>query len=196
MFKFDTSKFMQRKINDKWKLILSTIHGRHHALRCHPQQQSTPMVPPSTGSNRQESGSSTGSRPQHHRKGERSYLHTIIQQGKSWATKAQQDLPINVTINSRLTCKALRVHRAKDSATSSWSLAFIILDTLISLAKYYVCTYKLEQAERWPMSMSKVSKYTKHNDIIIMNISISNSSNPPTVHQTYYEMTAMTCSHS
>jgi hypothetical protein len=35
--------------------------------------------------------------------------------------------------------------RTKDSATSSWSLAFIILTILISLAKYYVCTYKLEQ---------------------------------------------------
>jgi hypothetical protein len=33
----------------------------------------------------------------------------------------------------------------KDSTTSSWSLAFIILDFLISLAKYFVCTYKLEQ---------------------------------------------------
>jgi hypothetical protein len=33
----------------------------------------------------------------------------------------------------------------KDSATSSWSLAFIILGILI-FAKYYICTYKLEQA--------------------------------------------------
>jgi hypothetical protein len=40
------------------------------------------------------------------------------------------------------------------------------------------------------MSTSKVSKYNKHNDIIIMNISISNSSNPPTVHQAYYKMTS------
>jgi hypothetical protein len=31
-----------------------------------------------------------------------------------------------------------------DSATSSWSLAFIILPIFI-LDKYYVCTYKLEQ---------------------------------------------------
>jgi hypothetical protein len=36
-----------------------------------------------------------------------------------------------------------------DLATSSWSLVFIILVILISLVKYYVCTYKLEQAERW-----------------------------------------------
>jgi hypothetical protein len=35
--------------------------------------------------------------------------------------------------------------RTKDSVTSSWSLAFIILAILISLSKYYVCTYKLEQ---------------------------------------------------
>jgi hypothetical protein len=65
-------------INDKRKLILSIIHGRHHALRCHPQQQSTPMTPLSKGSNHQESGPPTGSHPRHHRKGERSYLHTII----------------------------------------------------------------------------------------------------------------------
>jgi hypothetical protein len=30
--------------------------------------------------------------------------------------------------------------------TSSWSLDFINLANLISVAKYYVCTYKLEQA--------------------------------------------------
>jgi hypothetical protein len=41
------------------------------------------------------------------------------------------------------------------------------------------------------MSTSKVSKYNKHNDNVIMTISISHSSNPSTVHQTYYEMTAM-----
>jgi hypothetical protein len=35
--------------------------------------------------------------------------------------------------------------RTKDLATSSWSLAFIILAILISLAKYYVYIYKLEQ---------------------------------------------------
>jgi hypothetical protein len=46
------------------------------------------------------------------------------------------------------------------------------------------------------MSMSKVSKYNKHNDIIIMNISISNSLNPPTVHQTHYEMTTTRSCHS
>jgi hypothetical protein len=34
----------------------------------------------------------------------------------------------------------------KDSATSSWSLDFINLVILNSLVKYYVCTYKLEQA--------------------------------------------------
>jgi hypothetical protein len=42
------------------------------------------------------------------------------------------------------------------------------------------------------MSMSKVSKYDKHNDIIIMNIYIYNFSNPPIVHQTYYGMTTIT----
>jgi hypothetical protein len=60
------------------------------------------MAPPNTGFNRQESGPPTGSRPRYHRKEERSYLHTIIQQGKAWATKAQQDLPVNVIINNRL----------------------------------------------------------------------------------------------
>jgi hypothetical protein len=47
-------------INDKRKLILSTIHERHHALTRRPQQQSMPMVPLSTGPNRQESGPPTG----------------------------------------------------------------------------------------------------------------------------------------
>jgi hypothetical protein len=46
------------------------------------------------------------------------------------------------------------------------------------------------------MSTSKVSKYNNHDDNIIMTISISNSSNPSTVHQTYYEMTAMISCHS
>jgi hypothetical protein len=89
-------------INDKRKLILSTIHGRHHALRRRPQQQSTPMAPPNMGPNRQEFRPPTGSRPRYHQKGERSYLHTIISQGKAWATKSQQGLPVNVAINSRL----------------------------------------------------------------------------------------------
>jgi hypothetical protein len=84
------------------------------------------------------------------------------------------------------------VDRTKDSATSSWSLTFINLAILIFLAKYYVCTDKLEQAERWPMSTLKVSNYNKHNEIIIVHISMPNSSNLPIVQQTYYEMTAMT----
>jgi hypothetical protein len=41
-----------------------------------------------------------------------------------------------------------------------------------------------------------MSKVSKHNNIIILNIFISNSSNSPTVHQTYYEMTATTSCHS
>jgi hypothetical protein len=45
------------------------------------------------------------------------------------------------------------------------------------------------------MSTSKVGKHNKHNDIIILIISISNSSNFPIVHQTYYEMTATTSCH-
>jgi isopentenyl diphosphate isomerase/L-lactate dehydrogenase-like FMN-dependent dehydrogenase len=40
------------------------------------------------------------------------------------------------------------------------------------------------------MSTSMVSKYNNHNDNRIITISISNSSNPSTTHQTYYEMTA------
>jgi hypothetical protein len=47
-----------------------------------------------------------------------------------------------------------------------------------------------KQAECGPMSTSKVSKYNNHNNNIIMTISISIFSNPSTVHQTYYEMTA------
>jgi hypothetical protein len=39
------------------------------------------------------------------------------------------------------------------------------------------------------MSTSKVSKYNNHKDNII--ITISNFSNPSTVHQTYYKITAM-----
>jgi hypothetical protein len=42
-----------------------------------------------------------------HQKGERESTPTKQRQGKDWGTKAQQDLPINVAINSRLiTCKA------------------------------------------------------------------------------------------
>jgi hypothetical protein len=60
------------------------------------------MAPSSTEPNHQESGPPTGTHPQHHRKGERSYLHTIIPQGRAGATKAQQDLPVNMAINSLL----------------------------------------------------------------------------------------------
>jgi hypothetical protein len=35
-----------------------------------------------------------------------------------------------------------------------------------------------KQAERWPMSTSKVSKYNNHDDNIIITLSISKSSNP------------------
>jgi hypothetical protein len=65
-------------INDKQKLILSMKHGRHYALRRRPRQQSTPMLPPNTEHNHQESEPPTGSRSRHHRKGQRSYLYTII----------------------------------------------------------------------------------------------------------------------
>jgi hypothetical protein len=65
-------------INDKRKLILLIIHRWHHALRHRPQQQSIPMASPSIGYNHQESGPPTGSRPRHHRKGERNYIHIII----------------------------------------------------------------------------------------------------------------------
>jgi hypothetical protein len=47
-----------------------------------------------------------------------------------------------------------------------------------------------KQAERWPISMSKVSKYNNHNYNIIITMSISNSLDPKIEHQTYYEMTA------
>jgi hypothetical protein len=66
---------MQRKINDKRKRILSTIHMRHHIRGCRPQQQSTTMVSPSMGSTRQESRPPTGSRLQHHRKREKLPAH-------------------------------------------------------------------------------------------------------------------------
>jgi hypothetical protein len=46
------------------------------------------------------------------------------------------------------------------------------------------------------MSTSKVSKYNNCNDNIIITISIFSSSNPSTVHPTYYEMTAMARCHS
>jgi hypothetical protein len=45
----------------------------------------------------------TGNRIWHHRKREKNYTCTQLdQQGKTWATKAQQDWPINVAINSWL----------------------------------------------------------------------------------------------
>jgi hypothetical protein len=58
----------------------------------------------------------------------------LDQQGKVWATKAQQDWPVNVAITRwLLDMQGIRVWRAKDTSTSSWSLAFIILAILIKL---------------------------------------------------------------
>jgi hypothetical protein len=68
---------------DKRKLILLTVYGRHHTLRRRIQQHLTSMMPPSKGSNHQESVPSTGSRHRHHRKGEISYMHTIINKIKT-----------------------------------------------------------------------------------------------------------------
>jgi hypothetical protein len=81
-----------------------------------------------------ESGPQTGNRPLHRQKGEKSYMHKLDQQGKAWATKAQQDWPINVAISSLLLdMHGTMVWQAKDTLTSSWSLAFIILANLIKL---------------------------------------------------------------
>jgi hypothetical protein len=46
------------------------------------------------------------------------------------------------------------------------------------------------------MSTSKISKYNNRNDNVIITISITISSNPSTIHQIYYEMTATTRCHS
>jgi hypothetical protein len=44
----------------------------------------------------------------------------LDQQGKVWATKARQDFPVNVAINSwLLDMEGIKVWQAKDTATSS-----------------------------------------------------------------------------
>jgi hypothetical protein len=95
-------KFCSEIVNVDAEVIHSMIHMRHRALRCCPQQWSTPMAPSNMGSNHPESGPPTNSRPQHHWKGKKNYLHKLGQQGKNWATKAQQDRPANMIINSWL----------------------------------------------------------------------------------------------
>jgi hypothetical protein len=99
-----------------------------------------------------ESRSLTGNHPQHHRKGEKSYLHKLDQQDKVWATKAQQDWLINIVINNRLLdMQGIRVWRAKDTATSSWSLAFNVLVILIKSGIMFApINYNMhKQAEHW-----------------------------------------------
>jgi hypothetical protein len=90
------------EINDKAEVIHSMIQGQYLTLRCRSQKRPTPAGDPSTGSNPRESGPLTGTNPRCHRKGEKSYLHTVNQQSKACATNTQQVLPINVVINSRL----------------------------------------------------------------------------------------------
>jgi hypothetical protein len=47
----------------------------------------------------------------------------LDQQGKAWATNAQQDWHVNVIINNQLlNMQSIKVWRANDTATSSWSL--------------------------------------------------------------------------
>jgi hypothetical protein len=60
----------------------STIQEQHLALRCRPQNRSTPTGFPSTGPI-VKSGPLTGNRPRHHRKGEKNYLHKLDQQDKA-----------------------------------------------------------------------------------------------------------------
>jgi hypothetical protein len=49
------------------------------------------------------------------------YTH-LDQQDKAWATKAQQDWPINVAINSQpLDMQDIKVWWTKDTTTISWS---------------------------------------------------------------------------
>jgi hypothetical protein len=77
------------------------IQGQHIVIRCHPQKRFTPMMSPSIGFNRQESGPPTGSHPRHHQKGEESYMHTV----RSNKVKHEQLIlskiyPTKVVINS------------------------------------------------------------------------------------------------
>jgi hypothetical protein len=73
----------------------------------------------STGSNHPESRPPTSNHPQHHRKGDENYLHTVISTRQNLATNTQQDWPANVVINSQvLDMQPYKVWRT----TSSWSL--------------------------------------------------------------------------
>jgi hypothetical protein len=61
----------------------SMVQGQHLTLRCHPQQRSMPMAPPSIVGTRQESGPPTDRYPRLPQKGERNYLHIVNQHGKA-----------------------------------------------------------------------------------------------------------------
>jgi hypothetical protein len=74
---FNTTEFCSRKVNVDAEVIHSMIEGQLLSLRCHPHKRSTPRGSPSTGYNRPKSRSPTGSRPQHHQKGEKNYLYTV-----------------------------------------------------------------------------------------------------------------------
>jgi hypothetical protein len=72
----DTSEFLSGNIHLDAKAIHSMIQGQHFALRCCPQKRSMPTGSPSMRPTI-ESGPLTDNRPQHHRKGEKHYLHTF-----------------------------------------------------------------------------------------------------------------------
>jgi hypothetical protein len=76
-FKFRYIEFCSGIINVDAEAVQLMIHRRHLALRRRPQQQSTPMAPPSMGPSRPASGPPTSSRPQRHRKEEMNYQHIL-----------------------------------------------------------------------------------------------------------------------
>jgi hypothetical protein len=78
---------------------------QHLALRYkgNRQKRSTPMVSPSTGSNRQESEPPSGRHSHHHRKGGKIYLYTVrSNKAKHEQLILSKTYPINMVINSRL----------------------------------------------------------------------------------------------
>jgi hypothetical protein len=119
---------MHRKLNGKCRSDLLMIQGQHPSLRCHPQKRSTPMVPPSTGSNRQESGPPTGCHPRGHWKGEGNYLHTVrSNKAKPKQLILNKTYLIKVAINSDFwTCKATKgLSDSAKAATKGRSLLSI-----------------------------------------------------------------------
>jgi hypothetical protein len=98
---FYTTEFCSRKVHIDAEVIHSTIQGQHLTLRCCPQKWSTPIGSPNMGPT-VEYGPLTSDLPWHHRRERRTTCTQLGQQGEAWATKSQQDWPVNVATNNWL----------------------------------------------------------------------------------------------